>query len=48
MLRFKEYPNWLQNFHNEFSLALETLEIEREMLSDYHLKIACDYSIGNV
>ena len=36
--------------HNDYPLALDKLEIKKEMLSEYQLKIAGDYdiSIGNV
>ena len=45
-----EYPKELQELHNDYSLAPDKIEIKREMLSDYQLKIADHYNIpiGNV
>ena len=45
-----EYPKYLRALHSDFPLAPNKLEIKREMLSDYQLKIADNYNIpiGNV
>ena len=45
-----EYPKELLELHNDYPLAPDKIEIEREMLSDYQVKIADVYniSIGNV
>ena len=45
-----EYPKELRELHNDYSLAPDRIEIKREMLSDYQLKIADLYNIpiGNV
>ena len=45
-----EYPKELNELHNGYPLAPEKIEIKREMLSEYQLKIANLYniSIGNV
>ena len=45
-----EYPKELHKLRNDYSLAADKLEIKREILSDYQLKIGDDYniSIGNV
>ena len=45
-----EYPKELRELHNNFPLATDKIEIKREMLSDYQLKIAdfCNIPIGNV
>ena len=45
-----EYPKELLELHNDYPLAPENIEIKREMLSDYQLKIADQYNIpiGNV
>ena len=45
-----EYPKELQKWHNDYSLTPDKTEIEREMLSEYQLKIVDLYSIpvGNV
>ena len=45
-----EYPKELREIHNEYPLAPDKIEIEREMLSKYQLKIANHYNIpiGNV
>ena len=37
-----EYPKELRQLHNNYPLAQDKIEIEREMLSNYQLKIA-DY-----
>ena len=45
-----EYPKELHKLRNDYSLAADKLEIKREILSDYQLKIGDNYniSIGNV
>ena len=45
-----KYPNKLRELHNYYPLAPDKIEIKREMLSEYQLKIAdlCNISIGNV
>ena len=45
-----EYPKQLQELHNDYPLAPDKIEIKREMLSNYQLKIADLYNItiGNV
>ena len=45
-----EYPKKLQELHNDYPLAPDKIEIKRELLSDYQLKIADRYNIpiGNV
>ena len=45
-----EYPKELQELHNDYPLAPDKLEIMKEMLSKYQLKIADLYNIpiGNV
>ena len=45
-----EYPKELLELHNDYPLAPDEIEIKREMLSNYQLKIADHYStpIGNV
>ena len=45
-----EYPNELQELHNDYPLALDKIEIRREILSEYQLKIEDLYNIliGNV
>ena len=45
-----EYPKELQELCNVYPLSPDEIEIKREMLSDYQLKIADFYniSIGNV
>ena len=45
-----EYPKKVQQLHNDYSIAPNNIEIKREMLSDYQLKIADHYnvSIGNI
>ena len=41
------YPKELYKLHNDYPLAPNKLEIEKEMISDYQLKIADDYIISN-
>ena len=45
-----EYPKELRELHNDYPLVPDKIEIKREMLSDYQLKIADHYNIpvGNV
>ena len=45
-----EYPKELRELHNDYPLAPDKIEIKRELLSDYQLKIADRYNIpiGNV
>ena len=45
-----EYPKELHKLHNYFPLTPDKIEIDREMLSEYQLKIADLYNIrvGNV
>ena len=45
-----EYPKELQELHNDYPLAPDKIEIKREMLSDYQLKIPglCNIPVGNV
>ena len=45
-----EYPKELRELHNNYPLAPDKIEIKREMLSQYKLKIADLYNIpiGNV
>ena len=45
-----EYSKELRKLHNDYSLAADRIEIKRDMLSDYQLKIADFYNIpiGNV
>ena len=40
-----EYPKKLKELHDDYPLAPDKIEIKREMLSDYHLKIADLYKI---
>ena len=40
-----EYPKELWNLHNDYPLAPNKIEIKREMLSDYQLKIDDLYNI---
>ena len=40
-----EYPKELWELHNDYPLAPNKLEIKREMLSEYQLKIADLYNI---
>ena len=45
-----EYPKGLRKLHNDYPLAPDKIEIKREILSEYQLKIADLYNIfiGNV
>ena len=45
-----EYPKELSELHNDYPLALDKIEIKREILSEYQLKIADLYNVpvGNV
>ena len=45
-----EYPKKLRKLHNDFPLAPDKIEIKREMLSEYPLKVTDLYSIptGNL
>ena len=45
-----EYSKELRELHNDHSLAPDKVEIKRDMMSDYQLKIADHYDIpiGNV
>ena len=45
-----EYPKESWELHNDYPLAPDKIEIKRELLSDYQLKIADRYNIpiGNV
>ena len=45
-----EYPKELRKLHNDYPLVPDKIEVEREIFSDYQLKIADLYnnSIGNV
>ena len=40
-----KYIKDLQELHNDYSLAPDKMEIKREILSDYRLKIANLYNI---
>ena len=40
-----EYPKELREVHNDYPLAPDKIEIKREMLPDYQLKIADLYNI---
>ena len=40
-----EYPKELRELHNDHPLAPDKIEIKRDMLSDYQLKIADHYNI---
>ena len=40
-----EYPKELRELHNDYPLAPDKIEIKREILSDYQLKIADLYNI---
>ena len=40
-----EYPKELQELHNDYPLAADKIEVKKEMLSEYQLKIADLYSI---
>ena len=45
-----QYPKELHELHKDYPLAPDKIEIKREMLSEYQLKIAdlCNVLIGNV
>ena len=45
-----EYPKELQELHNDYPLAVDIIEIKREMLSNYQEKIVdfCNIPIVNV
>ena len=45
-----EYPKELRKLHNDYPLSPNKIEIKREMLSGYQLKVADLYNIpiGNV
>ena len=45
-----EYPQELRELHKDYPLTLDKIEIKREMLSEYQLKIIDLYNIpiGNV
>ena len=45
-----EYPKELRELHNDYPLVPDKIEIKREILSEYQLKIANLYNIpiGNV
>ena len=45
-----EYPKELRELHNNYHLAPDTIEINREMLSNYQIKIAdfCNIPNSNV
>ena len=45
-----EYPQELHELHSSYPLTTDKIEINIEILSNYHLKIADDYNIstGNV
>ena len=45
-----EYPKELRELHSDYPLAPDKIEIKREILSGYQLKIAdlCNIPIGNV
>ena len=45
-----KYPKELQEWHNDYSLAPEKIQIKREILSEHQLRIADLHSIpiGNV
>ena len=45
-----EYPKELRELHNDYPLAPDKIEIKKEMLFDYQLKISALYNIpiGNV
>ena len=42
-----EYPKELRKLHNDYPLAPDKIEIKREVLPDYELKIADSYNIPN-
>ena len=41
-----KYPNKLCKLHNDYPLAQDKIEIKREMLSSYQLKIADFYNVS--
>ena len=41
-----EYPKELSELHNDYPLASGNIEIKREMLSSYKLKVADFYNIS--
>ena len=45
-----EYPKEIPELHNDYPFTTDKIEIKREMLSEYQLKIAALYNIpiGNV
>ena len=45
-----KYPKELRELHNDYPLAPDKIEIKREMLFEYQLKIAdlCNIPTGNV
>ena len=45
-----EYPKELWELHNDYPLAPDKIEIKKEILSNYQLRIADNYNIpiGNV
>ena len=45
-----EYPKEFRELHSDYPLAADKIEIKKELLSDYQLKIAdrCNIPIGNV
>ena len=45
-----KYPKELHELHNDYHLAPDKIEIKKEMLSNYQLKIVdfCNIPIGNV
>ena len=47
---YLEYPKTLRELHNDYSLDPDKIEIKREMLPSYQLKIADSFNvlIGNV
>ena len=40
-----EYPKALRELHNDYPLALDKIEIKKEMLFEYQLKIVDSYNI---
>ena len=44
---YLEYPKEFWELHNDYPLAPDKIEIKREMLSEYQLKIAGLYNIPN-
>ena len=42
-----EYPKELRKLHNDYPLAPDKIEIKREVLPDYELKIADSNNIPN-